>query len=146
MIDSYHTGFVLRSIERIHSLHPSKEFEDCLERGVNAYIRLFVGANGETWMFPNSTLVDIHGCAETIICFGRLKERFPQLETYWKQAVEWTIAHMQDNSSGHFFYQQWRVLHGTWTIRTPYVRWSQAWMFKALSEALILANGKKVAW
>lgn len=146
VIDSYHTGFVLRSIDRIHSLHPSEELEDCLKRGVDAYIRLFVGPNGETWMFPNDRLVDIHGCAETIICFGRLKERFPYLDIYWKQAIEWTIAHMQDSRSGHFYYQQWRILNGTWTIRTPYVRWSQAWMFKALSEALILANGKKVGW
>ena len=44
------------------------------------------------------------------------------------KVAEWTIKNMK-HRNGYFFYQKNRYLIN----RTPYMRWVQAWMFKALS-------------
>jgi hypothetical protein len=41
---------------------------------------------------------------------------------------DWTIRHMWDEA-GFFYYRKLPFL----TIKTPYMRWSQAWMLLALS-------------
>jgi hypothetical protein len=41
----------------------------------------------------------------------------------------WAMNHMWDDR-GFFYYRVLRTL----TIRTPYMRWSQAWMLLALSQ------------
>ena len=44
------------------------------------------------------------------------------------KTFEWTIENMQDER-GFFYFQKNR----TFTSRIPYMRWSQAWMFYAMT-------------
>ena len=46
---------------------------------------------------------------------------------------------MQD-AAGYFHYQIGRCLRN----RIPYIRWSQAWMFRALAECLALRQQQKL--
>jgi hypothetical protein len=45
-----------------------------------------------------------------------------------RKIAGWAIANMQDEK-GYFYYQKGRWI----TNKIPYIRWSQAWMFYALS-------------
>jgi hypothetical protein len=72
--------------------------------------------------------INIHSCAEAILCLSTLSEDFPEgLETL-KRMTAWTIQNMQDKK-GYFYYM---VLPKR-TIKIPYIRWAQAWMLNALS-------------
>ena len=51
---------------------------------------------------------------------------------------DWALKHMWD-AKGFFYY---RRLRG-YTIRTSYMRWSQAWMLRALSEVMWLQQGRE---
>jgi hypothetical protein len=45
------------------------------------------------------------------------------------QSAEWGIAHLQ-NPAGYFDYQ----ITPSYRVRIPYMRWTQAWMQRALTE------------
>ena len=64
------------------------------------------------------SLITLHEFRDVDAEAGRLAE----------SVLGWAMAHMWDER-GFFYY---RVLRGL-TIRTPYMRWSQAWMQVALS-------------
>jgi hypothetical protein len=48
-----------------------------------------------------------------------------------RKVFDWATKHMLD-SSGYFYY---RVMPA-FTIRTPYMRWGQAWMLQGLATFL----------
>jgi hypothetical protein len=48
-----------------------------------------------------------------------------------EQVADWTIRNLRDER-GYFYYQQRRF----YTVRKPYMRWSQAWMLYALGRLL----------
>jgi len=134
MVDHYHTGFVLRCLDII-SRYSDVDVLAALERGYIFYREhLFTGAGlpkrTEDDLYP----IDIHSCAEAILCLTALSERFPTGLSLARRVAEWTVSHMQA-ADGHFFYRRYPGL----IIRFPFVRWSQAWMLRALS-ALLLAE------
>jgi hypothetical protein len=45
-----------------------------------------------------------------------------------ERIADWAIENMQDET-GYFYYQKTKLF----TNKIPYIRWSQAWMFYALS-------------
>jgi hypothetical protein len=45
--------------------------------------------------------------------------------------ANWTIRHLRD-SQGFFYYQRQRF----YTVRTPFMRWTQGWMLYALARLL----------
>jgi hypothetical protein len=71
--------------------------------------------------------IDIHSAAEGIIVFTRLRELDAKNLDWAKRIALWTITNMQD-PKGYFYFQK----HRHYCNRIPYMRWSQAWMFKAL--------------
>jgi hypothetical protein len=46
--------------------------------------------------------------------------------------LRWTLEHLRDSRRGFFYYQRRRF----YTVRTPYMRWTQAWMLYALARRL----------
>ena len=48
-----------------------------------------------------------------------------------EKVATWAIRNLRD-PQGFFYYQRRRF----YTVRTPYMRWSQAWMLYALSRLL----------
>jgi hypothetical protein len=53
------------------------------------------------------------------------------------RVMKWTIEHMQ-SSEGYFYFQKNKM----YTTKIPYMRWSQAWMFYALSTFLLTFSKK----
>lgn len=129
-IDHYHTGFVLRALDDLLQESGWEDLEGPLARGYTYYIQnLF--AEGCIPCLTNRSCfpVDIHSCAEAILCLSQLAHRFPDAMEHATRVLDWTLANMRDRG-GFFYYRRYRYF----TAKIPYMRWGQAWMIKALTE------------
>jgi len=129
MIDHYHTGFVLRSLYRIHKNTGERRVFDALCRGYKFYKDNLFEDKKVPKLRPDSLYpINIHSCAEAILCMSTLSEVFPDAQEYARNAFKWTRDNMQD-SDGHFYY----MMTARRTNTMPYIRWGQAWMLTALA-------------
>jgi hypothetical protein len=128
-IDNFHTGFNLVSLSQWMEYTGDNCWDKELRCAYNYYLNTFWLDNWCPKYYHNTIYpIDIHCSAQGIVT--QLK-----LITYSKIGIEsaekiaeWAIDNMQDQS-GYFYYQKTRF----YTNRIPYMRWSQAWMFYALS-------------
>lgn len=132
-IDHYHTGFVLRALDDILvAYEDGSQWEDialALRRGFDFYNdRLFMEGRIPRYTDRRRFPVDIHGCAEGILCLTQLAGRFPGALEQAQAVAAWTLDHMR-SPQGYFYYRLYPMIK----IRIPYMRWGQAWMLAALS-------------
>jgi len=131
-IDNFHTGFNLSALRAIDQYAKTTEFESCLRRGFEFYRSHFFREDGAVRYFHNQTYpIDAHCIAQTIITLLDLKDLDPANLQVAQSVYRWAMDHMWDER-GFFYY---RILRSC-TIRTSYMRWTQAWMFLALSMLL----------
>jgi len=130
-IDSFHTGFNLESLRRVLNLGVAKEYESAYRRGVEFYADKFFLADGTPKYYADRLyLVDVHAPAEAIYFFsGEKDEKSAELVA---RVLEWTSKNLYNTRTGAFYFR--KTPYGT--IKTPYMRWSQAWAFRALTEYL----------
>jgi hypothetical protein len=134
-IDNFHTGFVLVSmLEYIHFSHDC-EVEESLERGYHYWKSAFFTGDGLPKYFSNRLYpIDIHSVAQSVLSYLAFSKLDPEATDRALRLAEWACSNMQD-AAGYFHYQIGHRLRN----RIPYIRWSQAWMFRALSECCLLA-------
>lgn len=135
-IDNYHTGYVLRSLYAFEQAGYG-EAADPLTRGWDYYQRVLLG-DGRPNQAPNRPeVLDIHSCAESVICPTVLAARFDDALPRARSAAEWTIANMR-NPDGTFIHGEW----GGHRRTARYFRWAEGWMLVALS-GLLLAESRR---
>lgn len=128
-IDGFHTGYNLCALLDYRSRTSDTSFDRTLDRGYEFYKRTFFRSDGAPKYFHNRLYpIDIHSCSQAILTFCAFSDRDPEALSLAQRSAQWTIANMQ-SADGTFFYQR----HRLWTNRTPYMRWGQAWMFRALT-------------
>lgn len=126
--DNFHTGFVLESLHNYamdrSTNHPAR---DAYETGLQFYRDNLFDENGAPRFEADKRYpYDAHAAAQAILTFA---QRDTDQDREMAQTVyEWTTANLLDDD-GYFYRRIGRVL----TDRTPYMRWSQAWMCRALS-------------
>jgi hypothetical protein len=131
-IDNFHTGYNLRALQSICRYAETTEFESCIRRGFEFYRAHFFREDGAVRYFHDRSYpVDIHCVAESIITLLTFKDIQPDNVALAYSVIRWAMNHMWDDR-GFFYY---RVLR-SYTIRTSYMRWSQAWMLLAMSMLL----------
>lgn len=131
-IDNFHTGFNLSALRTISKYAETTEFEPCLRRGFEFYRAHFFRENGAVRYFHNRTYpIDAHCVAQSIITLLDLKDLDPSNVLLARSVFQWAMDHLWDNR-GFFYYRKLRFC----TVRTSYTRWSQAWMFLAMSMLL----------
>ena len=124
-VDSFHTGFNLESIRRFLNAGRAAEHRQAYERGVRFYAAKFFLPDGTPSYYSNRTYpIDVHAAAEAISFFSD-EEAYRQLAA---RVLGWTVANLAA-PSGYFYFQKGPRS----TNRIPYMRWSQAWMFRALA-------------
>jgi hypothetical protein len=128
-IDSFHTGYILLSLEEIGRHVEVDGLEEAAERGI-AYWRdaFFQGpavGNGPGDRFP----VDAHAVAQAILTFLGLSHRIPDARAEAERLGRWLVDEMRE-PDGHYAYMH----YGRWKNRLAYMRWTQAWVFRALAE------------
>lgn len=137
-IDSFHTGFVLESLYDYARFSERPDLLGKVSLGLDYYRDTFFTEDGLPKYYNTGTYpIDVHSAAEGIIAFTRLRSLDTSNLEQAKKIALWTIRNMQDRT-GYFYYQKRRY----YCNRMPYMRWSQAWMFKALvylAEALGIA-------
>jgi hypothetical protein len=125
----------LRSIGRYAE---TQEFEPYVQRGFAFYRENFFREDGAPKYFHNRTYpLDIHCVAQSIITLILLRDLDPSSVALAHTVLRWAMENMWDDR-GFFFY---RVLRSC-TIRTSYMRWSQAWMLLALATLLSHRTGE----
>jgi rhamnogalacturonyl hydrolase YesR len=134
-IDNFHTGYNLECIADYMKFSGDHSFETHLTKGFEYYIKTFFTDEGIPKYYSNSVYpIDIHSPAQMIITLSKLG-KFHNYRTLVDRVVFWTIDNMQ-SEKGYFYYQKNKYF----TSKIPYLRWSQAWMFYALSEYLLHDN------
>lgn len=134
-IDNFHTGYNLCALDAIGRDLETDEFRPQLARGFDFYRTHFFREDGAARYFHDQTYpIDIHCVAQSIITLVTLRDLHPGNMALATSVLRWAIDNMWDER-GFFYY---RVLRFA-TIRTSYMRWSQAWMLFAISTLLAQA-------
>jgi len=134
----FHQGYVLESIFEIKNILriSNQKWENAIETGLRFYIEKQFHASGRSfWRLPKKYPVEIHNQSQGIITMLKLKNYYPESDNFAKTIAKWTINNMQAQD-GHFFYQKFRMR----TNRISYMRWSNAWMFLALTYLTVNKN------
>jgi len=130
--DNFHTAYVLFSLNRIIDVTATKEFQSALERGYQFWKTNFFLAEGWPKYYDDDPYpVDAHAAASAIVTFLECRDLDPDAPRLAQNVANWTIHNLRD-SRGFFYYQKRRF----YTVRKPYMRWTQAWMLYALSRLL----------
>ncbi|MDA3820127.1 MAG: delta-aminolevulinic acid dehydratase [Candidatus Delongbacteria bacterium] len=127
-IDSFHTGYNLDALQVYQDLTGDTAFKENIAKGFEFYIQNFFLEDGTPKYYHNKIYpIDIHCPAQLFVTLNRLNE----FETHKKLAekvMNWTIENMQDKK-GYFYYQLKKGI----SSKIPYMRWSNAFMFYAMS-------------
>lgn len=131
-IDNFHTGFNLCALHSIGEDAGVAEFDDSIRRGLEYFIGHFFCSDGAPRYFHNATFpIDSHSVAQSIITLLTLRQLDDRAEPLAQAVFRWAVANMVD-PTGFFYYQK----HCCYTVKIPYMRWSEAWMLLALSTLL----------
>jgi hypothetical protein len=126
-VDNHHTGYVLDALDEYERRTGNSEFADVKERGWQYYRRHFFEDGVVPKYYDNRVRpIDATACAQSLLTLCR----FGDLVTA-ERVADWVIRHMQ-RDDGAFVYQR----RTGYVVRTPFMRWSVAWLFCALSAVL----------
>jgi len=132
-IDSFHTGFNLQAIRYILEAGLAPEYRAAYRKGVEYYAGNFFLEDGTPKYYHNRIYpIDIHSPAQAICFFSREGKEY---EALTDRIVNWMLQNMY-SGRGFFYFRKGKFL----TNRIPYIRWSQAWAFHALTEYLFWAK------
>lgn len=127
-IDSFHTGYNLECIYEYQKYSADRSFECNIQNGLDFYLKSFFTNEGVPKYYNTKAYpIDIHSPAQLVVTLYRL-DRFQEQKPLIDRVLNWTIDNMQ-SKSGYFYFQ--KLSH--YTSSTPYIRWSQGWMFFCLS-------------
>lgn len=127
-IDSFHTGYNLDGLIAYEEQTGDKSFHENIEKGFDYYIKNFFEPDGCPKYYDNQKYpIDIHCPGQLLVTLYRL-HRYGEYSELADKVLKWTIANMQDRK-GYFYYQ----LKPGISSKIPYMRWSNAFMFNAMS-------------
>ena len=135
----FHQGYVLESIYEIKTALNivNSTWENAITNGLQFYMeQQFNNEGWSYWRLPKKYPVEIHNQSQGIITLLKLQGYHPNAGIFAQKIAQWTITHMQ-NEKGYFYYQN----HKNFKNKIAYMRWSQAWMFLALT-ALVNNDSK----
>jgi hypothetical protein len=142
-IDNFHTGYNLEALRSMGRSLQTSEFDSSVRQGFDFYRTHFFREDAAPKYFHDRAYpVDIHSVAQSILTLLAFRDLDPGNVQLAHSVFEWALKHMW-NERGFFYYRVLRL----GTIRTSYMRWSQAWMLLALSSlfgASLLAGSRTI--
>ncbi len=146
--DNFHTAFILTSLSRILDTVTEPlavasglqtAFEPALRRGYEFWRERFFLANGWPKYFPDRLYpADAHSVGAALVALMELRSLDSGAIELADTIARWAIENLRDPRG--FFYYQRRRFH---TVRTPYMRWSEAWMMYGLSRLIECQNRER---
>ncbi len=131
-LDSYHSGFEIRSLINLYSHTGRIEINVAAEKYLGFYLKNYIQTDGSTRQFAlqkNNSQINIHGVAETILLLSSLVKENSELKSTLEKCINWTVNNLQ-HEKGWFGY----MIKDEHKIMIPYLRWGEAWMMRGLSE------------
>lgn len=132
LVDHHHTGFVLRSLAAINRHADNKIIATALRRGYTYYKTSLCGDDGIPLTEAGTYPVNIHACAEAILCPVVLSQVIMGTKKQSILALRWTWYAMRDPKNGAPYYRKYKGF----TSKIAYPRWGVAWMYRSLAEYL----------
>jgi len=159
--DNFHTAFILTSFARILEAFGLKtgtgggdadegcavfnrgrlvenhsnafgEIRRSLARGYAFWRSSFFLADGRPKYYHRAAYPsDAHSAGAAVVAFAELKDSEPDAYESARRTALWALRELFDRR-GFFYYRRQRF----YTVRTPYMRWSQAWMMYALARVI----------
>jgi len=123
-VDNFHTAYILDCLDTYIKLTGDSDYKSVLNKGLDYYFTNFFIDNCIPKYYGNIMFpIDSTAAAQSIITACRFNRY-----NLAKKIVVWMIENMQD-SDGYFYYQKHRLFKN----KISYMRWSNSWMFFALS-------------
>lgn len=131
-VDSFHTGYNLDALIAYQENTGDTSFGDYIEKGFHYYLNHHFTEAHEPKYYDNRQYpIDIHCPGQLFVTLARL-HKFDQYQALAADVLHWTVQHMQDKK-GYFYYQLKKGI----SSKISYMRWSNAFMFCALSYYLL---------
>jgi hypothetical protein len=134
-VDNFHTAYVLHSlsvITRSCAAPDTHMFGEALQRGYTFWRERFFLADGWPKYYDDALYpADTHSGAAAIVTLLELRHLDQEAQSLAEKIAAWLLNNMRD-SRGFFYYQRRRFF----TLKTPYMRWAQAWTAYALARLL----------
>jgi hypothetical protein len=141
-IDNFHTGYNLCGLRSISRYTGTSEFEPNIRKGLDFYRRHFFREDGAPRYYHNRTFpIDIHSVAQSIITLLYLRDLEEDNVDLSLSVYRWAMNNMWDDE-GYFYYQ----IYPSYKNKISYMRWSQAWMFFAISSLLESISDKQIEY
>ncbi len=132
-VDGLHTGFVLETLAFIDETLGTRARQPAVERGVAWYRERLFSPKADALYFPGRMYpLDPHTFASAALTFLALRHAVPDGADFARAVLKRAVDRLWDDDRGVFVTRRSRLIKD----RTPYLRWSQAWMFRALSDLL----------
>lgn len=131
-IDNRHTGFVLEHLQIAGELLSNEEAIRAVQRGWAYYEQLLFDGPTPKWAPDQSYPVDIHDVAQAVLTpiqLGRLE--------FAANVVQFALNSLF-NGRDQFYY---KLFADGRVNQTVFVRWGQAWMYKALAAFALAVHG-----
>jgi hypothetical protein len=130
-IDNYHTGYIIDCLDEYIKHTGDEKYLPSLQNGFSFYRENFFRDNKIPKFYDHNTYpVDCTAAAQSLLTLTRFNEI-----ALAQNIASWMIDNMQD-SDGYFYFRKSRNK----TIKTPFMRWSNAWMFLGLTEMMRALN------
>ena len=127
-IDSFHTGYNLDALITYEEMTGDITYHSNIEKGFEFYIKSFFEPDGcPKYYHDRKYPIDIHCPGQLFVTLERL-HTFDEYHILAENVLNWTVEHMQDKK-GYFYYQLKQGMNS----KIPYMRWSNAFMFNALT-------------
>ena len=131
-VDGFHTGYNLDGLIAYKEQTGDTKYHEYIEKGFKYYIENFFETDGTPKYYDNRMYpIDIHCPGQLMVTLSRL-HKFEQYQELAEKVMGWTIKNMQDKK-GYFYYQ----LKKGMSSKISYMRWSNAFMFCAMSYYLL---------
>ena len=131
-VDSFHTGYNLDGLIAYEELTGDGKYHEYIVKGFRYYIEHFFEPDGTPKYYDNQMYpIDIHCPGQLFVTLSRL-HKFEEFRPLAEKVLDWTLRNMQDRR-GYFYYQLKKGL----SSKISYMRWSNAFMFCAMSYYLL---------
>lgn len=138
-VDSFHTGYNLDALIAYKENTGDTSFNHFIEKGFNYYIHHHFDETHEPKYYDTKKYpIDIHCPGQLFVTLSRL-HKFSEHKELASDVLRWTVKHMQ-SKKGYFYYQLKKGI----SSKISYMRWSNAFMFCALTYYLLskIENGE----
>lgn len=135
----FHQGYVIDSIAYIAETLGIRDARVlmAIEKGLEFYRKIQFTKEGKSlYRWPKVNPLDIHNQSQGIITFAGQKKWSNDYLVFARTILDFTVKTMWDTSGHYFYYRKFPFF----TMKTPMMRWAEAWMYLAITQLEIAEN------